>query len=315
MARHWDLWESAAARLVLGDRYCSSPYWGLSAVQAFHGRAELAVYSEDGAVGVFQEWDLEGGRLVIPCDVMWYLGSPILAEDATDFLGRLCDTWKRDGRVHQVTVSGLFEEHPIWRSPTWVTYPHWEPACAGRQVASLEGGVDGFMSRRSANFRSRLRRAVKAAQGRGIEVEYWPQGPDASDAVSLLDRAMKIEANSWKGLAGMGINRGQMYAFYRCMLPLLAERGRLRGLFLTLDGRDLSYLFGASFAGYFRGLQFSYLESETESLGNVGQWMMIQRLVDEGCESYDLGQAMAYKCRWAETSIPSRGVTFQLSPR
>jgi hypothetical protein len=310
-AQHWDVWEAAAARAVLADKYCSSPFWGVSLAGAFHGRGEMFVYQEGADLAIFQELDVEGGRLVMPCDMMWCLGSPILAQDASDFLARLCNYWNEvGGGVRQVTVGGLFEDNPIWSSPVWMAYPHWNLTGAGRQVASLEGGLDGFMSRRSVNFRSRLRRAVKKARREGICAEYWPHSADQITTLGLLDRAMKIEARSWKGLAGQGVDRGQMNSFYRRMLPLLAGQGRLRGLFLKRDGQDLSYLFGAAFAGYFRGLQFSHLETEAESLGNVGQWKMLQHLVEEGCQSYDLGQAMAYKTRWAETNIPSRSMAF-----
>jgi hypothetical protein len=37
---------------------------------------------------------------------------------------------------------------------------------------------------------------------------------------------------------------------------------------------------------------------------------MIQQMVSEGCSEYDLGQAMAYKARWAEKNIPSRSLAF-----
>lgn len=312
-AHHWDLWEAAAQRLQLADRYCSSPFWGVSLADAFVGKGQLFVYHEGADVAVFQEMDVEGGRLIMPCDVMWCLGSPILAADASDFLLRLCRYWETHGSgIRQVTVGGLFADNPVWRSPVWTIYPCWELTACGRQVASLEGGLDGFMARRSVNFRSRLRRAVKKAESDGIEVELMPHSADRDTTLALLERAMRVEARSWKGLAGQGVNRGQMSVFYRRMLPLLAQHGRLRGLFLTRDGRDLSYLFGAFFAGYFRGLQFSYLETESDSLGNVGQWKMIEHLVEEGCASYDLGQAMAYKTRWAESNIPSRSMAFQL---
>ena len=312
-ARHWDLWEAAARRVRGADKYCSSPFWGVSVADAFIGRGDLFVYHDGADVGIFQEMNVEGGRLVLPCDVMWCLGSPVLAEDASDFLLRLCRFWKsnRSG-IRQITVGGLYADNPIWESPVWSLYPCWETSACGRQVASLEGGLDGFMSRRSVNFRSRLRRAVKKAESEGVTVELMPHRADSATTLALLERAMQIEARSWKGLAGHGVNRGQMRDFYRRMLPLLAEHGRLRGLFLSRDGQDLSYLFGAAFAGYFRGLQFSYLETESDSLGNVGQWKMIEHLVQEGCVAYDLGQAMAYKTRWAESTISSRSRAFQL---
>ena len=311
-SQHWSLWEAAAARLSLADRYCSSPYWGTALVRAFHGVANLYVYRDGPDLAVFHELEVEGGRLVMPCDAMWTLGSPILAEDPAKFLASLCQYWESLSGVRQVTIGGLYADNPIWSSPVWRRYPHWVLAPAGRQVASLEGGADGFLSRRSVNFRSRLRRSVKKSEADGVQLELWPQTAEPEAVESLLSRALEIEGRSWKGLTGQGVNRGQMREFYRLMLPMLARGGRLRGLFLKRDGRDLCYLFGASFSGYFRGLQFSYLESEAEGLGNVAQWHMIEQMASEGCTTYDLGQAMAYKARWAESNIASRSQAFLL---
>lgn len=265
---------------------------------------------------MFQEMDVEGGRLVLPCDTMWCLGSPILARDPGEFLLQLCSYWEQQSdALRQVTIGGLYQDNTAWAHPLWQVLPSWEVTRSGRQVASLEGGADGFLSRRSVNFRSRLRRAVKKTEAEGVKVEAWPHSADAATTLALHRRAMAIERQSWKGMAGQGVDRGQMFRFYEHMLPMLAANGRLRGLFLTRDGEDLSYLFGASFAGTFRGLQFSYLEHESDSLGNVGQWRMIESLVQEGCQFYDLGQAMEYKTRWAENEIASPARAFQLGGR
>ncbi len=270
------------------------------------------VYRSGASMAVFHELDAEGGRLHLPCDFVWTLGNPLLGPDPVGLLEAVCEYWRAQGGLHQLTLGGLYESNPIWQSSVWYRYPQWELPEAGRQVASLEGGTEGFLSRRSVNFRSRLKRAVKKADSSGVEVEYFPQQADLDTTLALLERALAIEARSWKGLRGQGIDQGSMTSFYRTMLPLLAQNGRLRGLFLRRDGQDLSYLFGAVFAGYFRGLQFSYLDSENESLGNVGQWKMIQALVKEGCHSYDLGQAMAYKSRWAERWIVSPTMGLQV---
>ena len=309
---HWEPWEKAAAALDRGDRYCSSPHWGVPLLAAFVGGPRPMVYRWEENLAVFHQLDVPGGRLHLPCDSMWTLGSPILGPDPSAMLEKLCEFWRTQGGLHQVTIAGLYQEHPLWRSAVWENYPRWSLPSAGRQVASLEDGSEGFLSRRSVNFRSRLRRAVKKAEQSGVEVEYFPRSLNLDDTLELLRRAFSVEIGSWKGLQGQGIDQGSMATFYRHMLPLLAQKGRLRGLFLRRDGQDLSYLFGAEFFGYFRGLQFSYLESEEKSLGNIGQWFMIQELVREGCSSYDLGQAMSYKTRWAEHEIVSPTMGFEV---
>lgn len=310
---HWDAWEKAASRIELADKFCSSPFWGIPLVKAFHRQESLVVYQDDSSLAIFNEIEVEGGSLTLPCDIMWTLGSPVLAADPAAFLGDLCSFWLENRRaLRQVTVGGPYVNNPIWSSYVWLQHASWSTPGSVRQVASLEGGPDGFLSRRSPNFRSRLKRAVRKAKRLGVETEFWPHAPSKDDSLKLFERAMLVEKASWKGLAGQGVDRGQMREFYRCMIPLLAARGMLRGLFLKRDGQDLSYLLGARFADGFRGLQFSYLEDEHDSLGNIGQWEMIGHLCQEGCLTYDLGQAMAYKSRWAENKISSRTMSFQL---
>lgn len=309
---HWSEWSEAAARAVHSDPFCSSPYWCIPLVKAFAPGGELTYYKSGSAVAVMNESEVKGGRLCLPGDCMWLLGCPILGEQLPDFFRELLAHWGREGCLRQVTVSGLYPSHPLLGSAPWRLYSHWELESSGRNIASLEGGMDGFLSRRSKNFRSRLRRTVKKAEKQELICEYMPESASPGTVQMLLDRVMEVEKASWKGLAGQGINGGSMERFYRFMLPLLGRDGRLRGLFLQRDGKDVAYLFGAFFANYFRGLQFSYRDDEELGLGNVCQYRMIERLLEQDCQRYDLGQAMAYKKRWAETHIESYSFTLQV---
>ncbi len=310
-SRHWGRWSELAAGLTHSDPFCSSPYWSIPLVKAFVPQGRLMVYQQGEALAVMRECEVRGGRLCLPSDCMWLLGAPLMGQELRPLVEAMIAHWSRQSEVHQITVSGLYPEHPLLTSPPWKRYSHWELESSGRNIASLAGGLDGFLSRRSKNFRSRLRRTVKKAEAQGLEIQYMPERGTPEEVGGLLDRVMKIESLSWKGLSGQGINGGRMERFYRFMLPLLARDGRLRGLFLQRDGEDVAYLFGAFFAGYFRGLQFSHLEEEELGLGNVCQYHMIERLVEQGCTDYDLGQAMAYKTRWAERQIESYSFTFQ----
>ena len=94
-----------------------------------------------------------------------------------------------------------------------------------------------------------------------------------------------------------------MRAFYRAMMPRLAERGALRLLFGRIDGEDVAYVLGAVTQARFRGLQFSYAADHAPlSLGNLGQLELMRRLVEQGVREWDLGADVAYKRRWADRS-------------
>ncbi len=284
------------------DPFCSSPFWGVPLCAAFHPEAPIWVFQKERNLAVLVQHE----GLLLPPDCVWMLGGSVFGPDPGPFCYRLLKEIERDPRLPRtVLFAGLFSGHPLICEPVWHGWPHRELAPMGRYVASLEGGIDGFLSRRSRNFRSRLNRSLKAALGGGLEPEFWQTAPDTARIDELWHRVLEIEKRSWKGLAGRGIDGSNMDRFYRTMLPLLAEYEGVRGLFLTRDGEDLAYLFGAVRHTHFRGLQFSYVDSEKGGLGNVCQYLMLEKLCEEGCLAYDLGQAMEYKARWADENILS----------
>lgn len=308
---HFELWSETVRGASFLDRYCSSGFWGEPQGVAFLQSNQLLCYRSEHGLAFFSQREVPGGQILGPPDGMWLLGTPILGPTPHRMLRDLLSYWGKAPGMRQVVLSGLYPENPLCSPDLWRSLGGWEIETSGRVVASLEGGMDGFMSRRSKNFRSRLRRTLKAARAAGAEPDWMPRAADRSQCEELLQRILKIESQSWKGRAGRGIDEGAMHLFYQAMIPLLAAHGLLRGLFLRHEDRDLAYLFGASFDGYFRGLQFSYVHQEDTGLGNVCQYLMIERLVEEGCRDYDLGQAMEYKNRWAEKHIVSRTFVFQ----
>lgn len=241
------------------------------------------------------------------------LGASIFGPDPLSFSRELFERLRADPTLPGTAVfSGFLSGHPLASSRFWREFAHRELPPAGRHVASLEGGLEGFLSRRSPNFRSRLKRTVNKVLAAGAEPEFWPNAPDQAQTEQLWSRVLKVEQSSWKGLAGRGIDGSNMESFYRRMLPLLGRHNGVRGLFLTRDGQDLAYLFGGVCGRRFRGLQFSYRDTEKEGLGNVCQFLMLEKLCEEGCQVYDLGQAMPYKARWADENLQSRTFVVQL---
>lgn len=314
---HFDLWQKLCRRSSWLDSYCSSPYWGIPLWRSFFVSHELWGYRSQNSesLAIFSERSVPGGRLLLAPDAMWMLGSSLLGEDPVGLLYELVRYWSRtpcEEGLRQVLVTGLYPQHPLLEERFWEQLGGWEVETSQRMVASLEGGMDGFLSRRSKNFRSRLKRTVKAATAHGFEVEFFPKFAGPTTVLQLLGRAFEVEQRSWKGLSERGINEGSMKDFYLEMLPLLAKHGRLRGLFLTQDGKDWAYLFGGVFEGTFRGLQFSFVDERQLGLGNVCQYHMLSELIREGCLRYDLGQGMEYKKRWSEDWPVSRSFVFQL---
>jgi CelD/BcsL family acetyltransferase involved in cellulose biosynthesis len=171
-----------------------------------------------------------------------------------------------------------------------------------RVCADLDGGLDGFLARRSANLRRSLERAARRARARGIVFEEAHAG--APDPAALYARILAVEARSWKGLAGTGLAGDEMQGFYRLMLPRLGRARALRLLFARDGERDVAFILGAVQDGIYRGLQLSAdAEHATLSLGNLCQLEQVRRLADEGVRLYDLGTDVPYKARWGERPV------------
>jgi CelD/BcsL family acetyltransferase involved in cellulose biosynthesis len=166
-----------------------------------------------------------------------------------------------------------------------------------RQSARLGDGFETFFERRSSKFRSNILKAQEEADKCDVIYEYGGgqnQSPD-----ELFDRIVSVEKRSWKGKKRAGISTGRMRDFYRLMIDRLHRRDALRIGFARLDDEDIAYCFGGLFEKTYRGLQMSYDDDYSDlSPGNILQIEMIQNLIDEGIETYDMGQAMEYKSRW-----------------
>jgi CelD/BcsL family acetyltransferase involved in cellulose biosynthesis len=168
-----------------------------------------------------------------------------------------------------------------------------------RHLADLDGGLDGYLSRRSANVRRGLQRALKQARAAGVAFERVSVTADGADAV--YQRILDVEAQSWKAAERVSILHSEMVEFYRLMIRRLARRGAVRLQFARLDGRDVAYIFGGVLGDAYRGLQFSYArEHAALSLGNLCQYHQIEALCEEGIGTYDLGAEVDYKRRWGE---------------
>jgi CelD/BcsL family acetyltransferase involved in cellulose biosynthesis len=295
---HADAFDALAAADPAIDGVCSSSWWILPFHAAFAPERELVLLAcEAGFVALAAT-----PRHLEPLERMWGFACPLVGPGAPDALAALAQ-----GRVEAprrpLVLSGLALERDWLESRLrplrgWSVHP---VDTTERRVASLEGGLDGFLARRPARLRQTLRAAERRARGAGLSFER--QRPESADAAAAaLDRALDVERRSWKGRSGVGVDRGPMRAFYAGVCARLARRHALRLVFARLDGRDVGYLHGGSLGARFRGLQMSFdAEHAALSLGNLLQLEAVRWLAGDGFECYDLGSARsAYKRRWAE---------------
>lgn len=286
------------------DRFCSSSAWILAAAAALMPPRAPASYR--GAAGYFAAMrgvHPAGFPYIEPVELAWGLASPLIGRDPEPLAEAVVAALaaRRDWQL--TIVTGLTAAGPQRRALDRALPPRWERRSGTptvRHVASLEGGVDGFLSRRSRELRKSLRKSQRAAAAAGVSFEVIRDVP-ASAAPALYARIQAVEAASWKAREGVGISSGPMRAFYEHMLPRLCARGQQRILFARAGDRDIGYILGAVFEGEYRGLQFSYDDERAAlGIGSLLQYHQVVELCREGISRYDLGTEMDYKRRWAE---------------
>ena len=288
------------------DRFCSASHWILPAHGTVSAEGSPWVFRcDEGWIVLAIRHHRLHGRMIGPLETMWGFGCPFAGPDPTKLTQRFGEH--------------LLEHREAWDSILLHGLPIGTGVVAGlraclartlrlgiqpttlRNVASLEGGLDGYLSRRTRQRRKALRRSERLAGESGIALELHRHG----DAHALYGRIQAIELRSWKGRQGVGIEAGRMKAFYERMLPRLERRGRLRLVFATQEGRDVAYCLAGVFGGTLRGLQQSYdPELARLSLGPLCQLHLLQAVCEDGdAHRYDLGMDKDYKHQWAESRV------------
>lgn len=292
------------------DRFCSSSAWVLPAHEAFHpSETIVASQSPDGFV-VLSLGEAPGlGAFLAPLEAMWGLACPIVGPSPAPLARATVEVVSQVPGWRLLWLSGVLRDGPLFRALVQ-GFGQRVDARLGpvtqRFRASLDGGFDGWLSRRSGLFRKRIRAALRwAAEELTFE---WVDGKtvfERAGAEDLFRRIHAVEQKSWKGLEGTGFVGGDMRRFYEVMVPDLARTRsgghRLRVLFARKGDEDVGVCFGGVFGDTYRGLQNSFDDRfRDHSLGNVMQAETIRRLCAEGVGIYDLGSGMEYKARWAE---------------
>jgi hypothetical protein len=293
------------------DPFCSRSAWTLSFHRAFGADRDLRACAGDASFALLaRAHHPRLGPYLEPLESMWGLACPLLGPHAVELLEHALGAAAGAERGLPLMLLGLPPGGPLLAALVRSLRLRYELRAlpdSVRAVASLGGGLEGFLGRRSAAFRRNLRAGLRRLDPQAIRFEWLRPTPAEVDA--LYARVLAIERLSWKAAAGSGVDSGAMADFYAAMWPRLARAGALRVLIARAGERDVGYLHGGRAGARFRGLQFSFDRGlRALSLGNALQWEAIRHLCAEGCERYDLGATAPYKRRWAECSEPSRAL-------
>jgi len=145
-------------------------------------------------------------------------------------------------------------------------------------TVDLSDGWEAYLSRRSSNFRRKLRRERRTLEKAD---HAWARGD--SGEPELLERAAAVSRSSWKGKSGTSFaSSPDTMRFYRDLwrsfgsaglmeLTVLAIEGRDAGIFMSIKDGDIAYAmktdFVEDFAGYSPGriLTADFLERSAKS--------------------------------------------------
>jgi hypothetical protein len=303
LAANADDFDREIAQTPAIDRFCSSSAWVLAANAALMPpRAPFSFRGQHGYLAAARGVHPAGFPYIEPIELAWGLASPLAGRDsqalAEEVVALLAS--RRDWQL--AILAGMTGDGPQRLALEKALPGRWERRRGTptiRHVASLDGGLDGFLSRRARELRKSIRKSLRAASDAGVTFESVRVA--APEAVALYDRIQAVEQHSWKSHENVGISQGPMRAFYGAMLPRLCQLGQQRTMFARIGDRDVGYILGAVFDGEYRGLQFSYDDEHARfGLGGLLQYHQIVALCDEGIARYDLGTEMDYKRRWAE---------------
>jgi len=299
--------DQAVASTPAIDHFCSSTAWVLPAATALMpARRSWILRGDAGWFAGMLGRHPSGMVYVEPLELAWGLASPLAGADAPALAAELAAHVAREREWDVLLVPGLPHDGPLLPALLEALPPRWERRWGQstvRHLASLDGGVDGFLARRSRNFRKALRASLRDAADAGVRF-VTARATTAEEGEALYQRILAVEARSWKARDGVGITAPGMREFYQLMIQRLAPRGWQRTVFAQRDGVDVAYVLGAVWGGEYRGLQFSYDDDHAAlSLGSLCQYHQIVELCAEGVLHYDLGTDMDYKRRWAEARL------------
>ena len=299
-------WNRSVDVMAQRDPFCCRTEWQLSFHEAFAPGRELCIAVHDHSLITFAlHRETANGPLLEPVESSWMFGCPLLGPDSVAMLAQLLDSHRKA----TVLLSGMdieSEDVPSLAAAFASSYDLLHVATETTCRASLDGGLDGYLSRRSAKTRRGVRNASRRLQDRGVTFERH-QPSNQADADAVYARIVAIEDRSWKGIGDCGMTKPPSLQFYSVMLRRMAQSGCGRVMFACHEGNDIGFIFGGlcgpqAKGNVYRGQQFSFVEEWRDaSVGNVLQLEQVRWLCDEGVARYDMGPVMEYKHHWTES--------------
>jgi hypothetical protein len=307
------LWNKLAAGTRQRDPFCCSPAWQLAFHDAFSPNLPLLIkQSNDSMISFSEKARPSGDICLMPVEHSWCFGSNVMGPDGIRLLGDALIDFERHYAPYfpKIMVSAISRRGALYQALRNEFSERFDFRLHRPEIqcaASLSGGFDGFLSRRSANSRRNMKKQTTKALAEGITFERHCPASDA-EAGAIYGRMIAIEHSSWKGINRCGMAEKGSKTFYAAMLKRLSASGDARIIIAKHEDEDIGFIFGGMAGKIYRGQQFSFDHKWAHaSVGNVMQAEQIKWLCEEVATRYDmgplLGRGMEYKKHWTERRL------------
>ena len=315
LKRHAE-WAKAATSTNQADPFCCAPTWQLSFHAAFSPMCRLLIEESAGAAIFFAEHAFSPEHVYLtPLEPHWSFGCPVLGRHGVELLSDAVEycAERYAPFFPRIVISGIRPKGELARRLTRTFGGRFSFVLhsTGLQcAASLAGGLDGFLSRRSANHRGKLNKGARRAAEKGVYFERVAPST-FEESSKTYERMLAVERASWKGVNHCGMAEPPAERFYAILLSRLAIEKKARVIFARHEHEDIGFIFGGMAGKIYRGQQFSYKDEwKSLSIGNLMQVEKVRWLCEEGARRYDMGPLsgprMQYKAHWTEKEISTQ---------
>lgn len=165
---------------------------------------------------------------------------------------------------------------------------------------TLDGTFEDYLSEKSGNFRSNLRRKTKKLHNKfSYTIKIYTSPEEAEKAVQEI---IDIDKNSWKEKEGTAISsRNETEALYKNLAKNLSKSEWLRIYIMYIDSKPIAFDYGVLFHNNYFMLKTSYIESMSDySPGIVLRGKVLEDLFEIGAKEHDFMWGVEhYKMQWS----------------
>lgn len=303
------VWDKLAARSDTPDPMACGSAWQITALACSRRAGAQIVLRQSGnsQVAFALTETLKGYRLG-PLEAHWQFGCPLLGPEAVELLADVAMALRKDLQVDRIEslVPGL-DPNGFHAKAIDAVFSDVRTQLQNAQAAaSLAGGIEGWLSRRSGNSRRNLKRAERRATEHGIWFER-AQPASPAQAYACFERMLKIELAGWKGPQRQGLMA--IPTFYQKLLEADAARETARIIFARKGSEDVGFCSGSMRARIYRGQQTSYSETVSSlSIGTLMHFETARWLSEDGARLHHFGpiqRRVTYKSSLCELTLPS----------